>query len=306
MKHVAAMLLSVLLFQAIPGCGEKKKKGSMSKLVPSARIDRSAGLEISGLAKSGRYPGLYWAVNDSGNPPFIVPFRRDGRVISSPAKGILVKGARNIDWESLASDSSGNLYICDTGNNNDSRKELHIYRIPEPSPENRSTLKADKIRIRYPEDSTVSPDMLVHDCEAVFNYRSKLYFLTKRRYDLATVLYRLDSLRYDRINTLTHLSRFEIDGYVTGADISPDQRCLAVLTYNALWLFHDFSGENFFGGLKTRIPLENAGQIESVLFSGPDEVILVNEGDNELFTISLKNLQERLASGSEMNTTREK
>lgn len=291
MKHAAVMLLSVFLFQAAPGCGEKKTIQRASGFTPSAHIDDNAGLEISGIAKSSRFPDIYWAVNDSGNPPVIVPFRKNGRVIGNPAKGILVTGAQNIDWESLAADSSGNLYICDTGNNTDRRKELQIYRIPEPSPRSRTTLKADKIRIQYPEDTTVSPDMLVHDCEAVFHYKSKLYFLTKRRYDLATVLYRLDSTHDDRVNTLTFLSRYEIGGYVTGADISPDQRCLAVLTYNALWLFYDFPDDDFFEGKKTRFPLEGTGQIESVVFTDHDEIMFINEGENELFTIPLKSIQ---------------
>ena len=40
-----------------------------------------------------------------------------------------VPGVRQVDWESLAQDPQGVLYIGDCGNNNNDRRDLTIYRF---------------------------------------------------------------------------------------------------------------------------------------------------------------------------------
>ena len=34
---------------------------------------------------------------------------------------------KNVDWEDLTQDDKGYIYIADTGNNNNKRRELDIY-----------------------------------------------------------------------------------------------------------------------------------------------------------------------------------
>jgi len=255
------------------------------RLEPSGHIPHTAGSEISGLARSPGRKNLYWAINDSGNPPEILPLRANGEIASVSGKGIRIPSASNIDWESLAIDASGNIYVCDVGDNFSRRTRLRIYMVPEPSPEAASTDSPKIVDIRYPEKSTQNPPPLIHDCEAAFFFRGKLFLLTKRLQDAATALYRLDAMKTGSVNTLTYRDSFPIEGYVTGADISPDGNILAVLTYNTLWLFHDFRGDDFFGGKKTAVPLKGAGQIESIVFSGYRSLLLVNETRNEIFSI---------------------
>ena len=60
-------------------------------------------------------------INDKGNDPIVYRFDTSGGILSE----IIIKG-KNIDWEDLASDNNGNLYIADTGNNNYSRRKLKI------------------------------------------------------------------------------------------------------------------------------------------------------------------------------------
>lgn len=287
LKATAVVLFSILANLAATGCDNRENNAPSLLLKPAGHIEKKAGLEISGLVKSRLHNDVYWGVNDSGNPATIVPLSPEGKVVSRMEKGIPVNGAQNIDWEALAVDHSGKLYICDAGNNYSRRKELQLYTVPEPGLERIISEKAELIKIRYPDQTESSPEKLIHDCEAAFFFREKLYLLTKRLHDAATTLYRLDRKEQNTVNTLTLLKTYPIGGYVTGADISPDQDILAVLTYKSLWLFYDFPGDDFFSGKKKQIRLEGGGQIEAIVFVNNEELMLVNETRNEIFTVTL-------------------
>lgn len=269
------------------GCGNSENHDPPLFVKPSGRVEKKAGLEISGLVKSRRHNNVYWAVNDSGNPAAIIPLNIEGNIVSLSGKGITVTGAQNIDWEALAVDSAGKLYIFDTGNNYSLRKELQIYAVREPGLECETSEKAEIIKVRYPGQAKSSPDKFIYDCEAAFFFRGKLYLLTKRLQDAATSLYRLDRKKQNIVTTLTHLKTYPIGGYVTSADMSADEETLAVLTYRSLWLFYDFPDDDFFSGKKKKIPLKGAGQVESVVFSDKEELLLVNETRNEIFKVAL-------------------
>src|SRR5690606_40774500 len=75
--------------------------------------------EISGVET---VPGsaLIWAIQDSGNKNEIYGLSRNG----SMKEIISVKGIVNTDWEDIAADNEGNLYIGDFGNNDNTRKDL--------------------------------------------------------------------------------------------------------------------------------------------------------------------------------------
>jgi len=286
-RQITLLIVFVIAGLVFEGCGQRKTEEHTLRLKPVCTVEKSAGMEISGLAKSLIHKEVYWAINDSGNPPAIVPLSKKGEIKSKSGRQIIIPEARNIDWEALAIDRSGTMYICDVGNNYSKRKKLQIYRIPEPSLDCNTTQKPEIITVRYPDQPISAPSALFFDCEAAFIFNKKLYLLTKRLQDSSTTLYRLDSEKQNATNTLTLLSNYPVGGYVTDADISPDQNVLAVLTYKALWLFYDFHNDNFFDGKKKVIHLQNAGQIESVVFTSPDELLLVNETKNELFTVKL-------------------
>ncbi len=287
MPPIIALLFSIFTGFVASGCSDKENSNHSLSLNPISHVEKKAGLEISGLVKSKRHGDVYWAINDSGNPPAIVPINTKGKVVSVSGQSISIPGVQNKDWEALAIDHSGNLYICDVGNNYSRRKELQIYTIPEPHLNGDVSEKADLIRIRYPDQELVSPDRLIYDCEAAFIFKKKLYLLTKRLFDASTTLYRLDRKEKNTVNNLTRVTSFPIEGYVTAADISDDEQILVVLTYKSLWIFYDFPGDDFFSGRKMKVGLKGAGQIESVVFTDNNKLLLVNETKNELFTITL-------------------
>ncbi|MFO0909627.1 MAG: hypothetical protein U0794_14935 [Isosphaeraceae bacterium] len=85
--------------------------------------------EASGIVASRRHPGVFWVHNDSANPP---------RLFAVDARGSLIRqyalNVPNVDWEDLAIDSRGHLFLGDIGNN-DARLPLRvIHQLDEPDP----------------------------------------------------------------------------------------------------------------------------------------------------------------------------
>ena len=265
--------------------------------------------EQSGLVKSHRFKDTWWVHNDSGDIARIFAVKLDGSVIYPPFlrdirigkvdpkipkalyQGIPVDLAANHDWEDITTDGT-NLYIADTGNNGNARRDLGIYVVPEPNPmaaERATALR--RISIRYP-DQTAYPDPQnwQFDCEAVFHYRGRLWFLTKHRMagkisipQTGTKLYSMPTrvLQGD-VNVLEKKDSLpDMGGWVTGASVSPDGRTLAVLTHfpkASVWFIElDGKSDKLLQGKKRQVVIRDSGQCEAVAFDDNDTVIVSNE-----------------------------
>lgn len=252
--------------------------------------------ESSGIEKSDRYTDTYWTLNDSGDRARIFALHSSGKIIKPQSigeyHGIEIEGATNEDWEDLALDGRGNMYIADFGNNLSIRDDLTIYVISEPDP--KKTLKTQvlrKIRFRYPDQVEFPPDNFNFDAEALFWDGVYLNLLTKHRSDTLTKLYRFDQTDPATVNVLTLVDSFDVQGMVTAADVSNDGSLLAVLTYNYLWLFELSKklGGRLLSGKKFRFPIM-AGQCEGVCFAG-ENIIITNE-ERDIYTIPLTRIME--------------
>ena len=120
-----AVMLS-LLFQVVlsgvvaAGQADLERLGGLdARLIP----------EASGIVKSRRFADTFWVHNDSGNPPELFAIRSDGRIIRQFRLAI-----PNVDWEDIAIDDEGHLYLGDIGNNTRALPVRAIYRIDEPDP----------------------------------------------------------------------------------------------------------------------------------------------------------------------------
>lgn len=262
-KLRVCLIFVLLLGFAISGCQqvavppdasaqppEQKQKKSEKAPAPSsgvygppvklAELEDKAVDESSGLAASRTSPGNYWTHNDSGNGPVIYAFDSKGR-----RRGVWrVTGATSDDWEDMATGPGPNpntsyLYIGDIGDNNGTRSEIILWRIPEPvvpSTDTGSTEKkpemtepAEKIRLRYPDGKHDSEALLIHP------KTGRIYVVTKVPLINASV-YAAD-LPSDTREVVTLKKVGEVDlpglagGIVTGGDISPDGLRAAVCDY---------------------------------------------------------------------------
>jgi hypothetical protein len=181
--------------------------------------------EASGLVHAaGRAPALWWAVNDSGNPPLLHAVDRQGRLVAS----IRVTGATNRDWEDLGAAPDGRggraLFIADIGDNSRERDDLVVYRVREPRLDARATARAGVLPFRYP-DGRFDAESIAVDPES-----GRIYVLTK---GATTRVYRFPlPLRPGRRVTLERVATvLGLLPLATGAAVSPDGRRLTVRTY---------------------------------------------------------------------------
>jgi hypothetical protein len=288
-RIVAAILVAVAAVPVLQGM-----QGGMPSLAPSGHVDFPAIDEMSGIVKSARFRDVYWVHNDSGDQARFFAIRSDGRAVlpaeqSKPYAGIRVEGAENRDWEDIAR-IGDTLYLCDMGNNGNARRDLTVYAVKEPDPATTAVVRPRAtLRIAYPDQKEFPPSgFRTFDCEAVFGLRGKLYFLTKHRLNAlipatSTTLYRLDTRYTDRTNVLTKLdSHSDLGGWVTGADVSPDGKTLAVLTQapgQSVWLFDtQAKGDKFLSqGRARRLAFSGAKQCEAVAFMDNGTLLVGNE-----------------------------
>ena len=249
--------------------------------------------ESSGMVKSRIYDNVFWTHNDSGDIARLFAIDRDGNLITpsgtSAYKGVTVIGALNSDWEDMASDNSGNLYMGDIGNNNKDKELFTVYRIREPLPiGDTSALVEQTIKLYFPDKENPTSRQRQVNAEALFWAKDHLFIITKGGKSRFTDLYSLLLDNLEDENPLTLIASFDFKGMVTGADASPDGKQLVVLTYNGVWLF-ELGGEslNYFQGAISWLPIR-AGQCEAICFD-EDNLIISNE-QGKLFEIALNNL----------------
>ena len=245
--------------------------------------------ESSGIIKSRRYSDVFWTHNDSGNTPAIFPINRKGSLAwmkETSSKGIEVLDATNVDWEDM-SYWKEYILIADTGNNLNHRKDLTIYIIKEPDLDMHKANLLSAYQIIWPDQKFEKDEANNFDCEAVFSKDSTIYFLSKNRADTRTKLYKLDSLSAG-VNVPELISELEINGMVTAADMDPATGRLAVLTYNAIWLFEEYPEADFFEGMVRWLPIA-ARQCEAITFDDSDHLLITNEQE-DIFRVDVNTL----------------
>jgi hypothetical protein len=252
---------------------------------PEHVIREPAIREGSGIVASRQYDGVLWTHNDSGDEARIFAIDRAANLLSE----VHADGATNVDWEDITTDDAGNLYIADTGNNRNTRRDLGIYVVREPDPRAgrlQSVPVAGYIPFFYPEQTGFPDSATVNfDCEGLFWDQGELYVLTKHRSDTHSALYRVPA----EGGAAVRLGEFDAGGMVSAASLSPDGRRLVVLTYEAIHLFERQSpSADLLSGKHHRTVLE-ARQCEAICFDG-DDVVFTNE-QREMFRVRLAALE---------------
>ena len=235
----------------------------------AARFENPAIDESSGLVKSRRIEGLFWTHNDSGDRARIFAVTREGRDLGA----VEVRGARNVDWEDIAVDDAGFLYLCDIGDNRGRRHDLVIYRVPEVDPRRvHETTVAARFPFHYPDRPPI-------DAESCFYAKGALYVMTKERGTDDTTLYRLDLSRPDQEQPAAFIARAAMESLVTGADVTPDGALLAVLSYAFIDLYRKpTDSDNYLAGPHRRLSIY-FGQAEGIAWDGDDLLISDEEGN---------------------------
>ena len=219
--------------------------------------------ESSGIVASRQFEGVFWTLNDSGNPAALYATKLNGELIQE----IPVHGSGNFDWEALGIDDKNQLWIGEIGNNSKLRFDLKIVVVAEPDPFTETEAEViASYPYRYPNENV--------DAEGLFIVEGIPYIVSKERE--RAVLYRLPTLQADTKQVLVRVGEFAGAKWVTGAGISEDGTRLAVCTYDALWVYHGAVGDLAQMIQSTPWHLPHSFYGEAVCFDGYD-LVLTNE-----------------------------
>jgi hypothetical protein len=184
--------------------------------------------ESSGVVAS-RWYSVYWTHNDGGGPKKQVLYAidREGNTRASfPVIGVTLH-----DWEDLAIDDAGHLYIGDIGNNNAKRKALTVYEIDEPNPQagTGSITPKRAWKLKFPG----AP----FDCESLFVWKDQGYVVSKVFDKARAQIFRFPLKETNEPLTLELVATTKIKSPVTGADISADGTLLGLVAKNGAYVF---------------------------------------------------------------------
>ena len=231
--------------------------------------------EGSGLVRSSN-DSTFWTLNDSGGKAEIYEINKKGELL----KILSIPNVKNRDWEDVTRDEKDNLFIGDFGNNENIRKDLVIYKIPENQPD-----KVEKINFNYADQERFPPNKndKNFDCEAFFTLGDSLYLFSKNRGDKSVKLYAMPS-RTGKY-ALIPKDKIFLKTMVTGAAISPNKKIFALLTYGKVFLFYiDNQGVSF---KKPMLCFKFAHkQTEGITFL-TDEAILISNEEGEMFEVRI-------------------
>jgi hypothetical protein len=248
-RNLSALML-IALAMAVSGCArepEAPKAPEHGTRLAGVLLDPQMD-EISGLAASRRHRDVLWMHDDGGNPERLFAVSTNGTRLAT----FRVEGVTKTDWEDIAAfelDGKSYLLIADTGDNGGLRRSLQLHVIEEPARiENARLRPAWSIAFRWPDGP--------RDCEAVAvdAQGGQILLFSKKRQppELFALPLRPPGTALQTAQLLGPLTgvpqpspealrrspqRARLDGQVTAADISPDGRTLAVMTYRWLLLY---------------------------------------------------------------------
>jgi hypothetical protein len=240
-------------------------------LIAVGRLDHRLIPEASGIVKSRRYPGIFWAHNDSGNAPLLFAIRDDGRIVRQFRLAI-----PNIDWEDIAIDDGGHLYLGDIGNNTRALPIRAIYRIDEPDPGSvaSKSISASAVTFYgYPPGARFDAESLFYDHGGATLIAK---YLDRREAEFFTVALDPPSplLRPAQPRSIGRLSGFTEPA--TGADLSTDGTLLAVCSTTVTRVYQRDARESMPWRLLAVVRYE-AVAVEGIAWDGRD-LSLVAEG----------------------------
>ncbi|MEX0274804.1 MAG: hypothetical protein AB3N16_10540 [Flavobacteriaceae bacterium] len=234
--------------------------------------------ENSGMVSTS--PNTLWVIEDSGNKDHLYLLDLKGNIL----RDIKIKNAKNRDWEDLTKDDKGHIYIADTGNNDQDRKNLVIYKVTNPTTTKGNELIAQKIKFQYPDQKRFPPkkNNLQFDSEALFWHEGKLFIIIKNRsrpFDGTAKVYSLPDKvgghTASLIGTLPLCSDYGTCR-ITAAAISP-KGTLALLGYGKLWVARNFDPNTIANLHLTEIDLQIRTQLEALCFLDEHTLLLSDE-----------------------------
>jgi hypothetical protein len=267
-------LLLLLAFIAGPAAAQTSAAPDACR--PDGTLAKMADLgEASGIAVS-RVSGRLWSLNDSG-APVVYALDTSGRVTSR----VKLSGATVEDWEAIAvggCPAGSCVYVADIGDNQANRKQVTVYRLPEPKPGSDSAAIADVFHATYPDGP--------HDAETLLVTSDGVMLIVTKGETGPIGLYRFpreaksgSTVRLERVASPAQKT-VEPESRITDGGISPDGAWTVLRTKSALAFFR--TSDLLAGQWREvkRVPLTSLGepQGEAVALGAENVVFVAGEG----------------------------
>jgi hypothetical protein len=224
-----------LLFVAFTACRAESNDlaANPKKVEPGVllvgEIEHPRITESSGITASRKDASVFWTHNDGGGKRQVLyAMTRHGK----PIADFRVTGATIEDWEDIAVDDKGNLFLADSGNNDLKRTSIAVHQVEEPDTKETQTGLVRVIRswnLRYPSTR--------FDCESLFIWSDHGYLISKVFKDQRADIYRFSLTNSAPFQTLEPVGEVRIDSPVTGADISRDGSLIGILAKNGAYVY---------------------------------------------------------------------
>ena len=229
-SQIKTLLLASLLAASFTACNAAEPGQDVAPGVRLlARMSDPRIVESSGVIASRRYADVFWTHNDGGGPKKQVLYAIDRK--SNTRASFSVIDVTLHDWEDIAIDDAGHLYIGDIGNNEAKRDALTVYEIDEPNPQAGTGSIAPKRawKLKFPG----AP----FDCESLFVWKDQGYVVSKVFDKARAQIFRFPLKETNEPLTLELVATTKIKSPVTGGDISADGTLLGLVAKNGAYVF---------------------------------------------------------------------
>lgn len=205
--------------------------------IPVRTIENPILEEMSGLAFSKQYPGLFYTHTDSGGEVAVFIMDSKGNEIGK----ITLLGVENRDWEDIAVGPGPNgksyVYVAEIGDNLGVHQNVRILRFPEQERiSGEISLSPESLTFTYPngamdaESIFVDPDM------------GDLFVVSKR--DSKNTLFRLRSNDFGKKDVIAEeLIKLPFTS-ATAADISQDGSRILIKNYFKVYYWDRKKGQS--------------------------------------------------------------
>jgi len=266
--------LVVFVFSSLVSCSQK------SEVIQDYTTLPSFLKEVSGMSYDANSHS-FWVLQDSGNKSELYQIDSLGQLMHT----LKINNQKNRDWEELTTDTDGNLYIGDFGNNKNSRRDLQIIKINKNNLAATSTEADYIITFEYPEQKEFPPKAteMLYDAEAFFYYDDHFYLFTKNRskaFDGTSLVYKIPNEaghhQAEYVQTFRGCNVYKHCA-ITGAALSPDQKTFVLLSHTKLWVIDNFNPNAILDGKIEVHKLYHDTQKEAVTFGDDSTLYIADE-----------------------------
>ena len=225
----AASLALLTACGAEPGNSAPERAESAPGVVELGRIVHPRIAESSGVVASRKSPLVLWTHNDGGGRRQVLyAMTHTGQVLGE----FRVTGALLEDWEDIAIDDKGHLFLGDIGDNDAERPSIAVHQVDEPDltkSQNGLAHVTRSFSLKYPRRP--------FDCEALVVWRESGYLISKVFDDERADLFRFSLTNSAAAQTLQFIGELRIGSPVTGADLSADGKLLGIVAKNGAYVY---------------------------------------------------------------------